>query len=164
MSNSSRWTHLIRLGAILAFGTVGFFVVKAIATPSSWDYENWYRRDSLKEIAALPQIYGGNDSCRTCHADEHEELIAFGHKKLSCESCHGALADHVRDGKKIANAAVDNESTWQCLNCHATLITRRAVGGPKGFPQFSTDRIEEHKEVAKGMLCVACHNPHDPAP
>ena len=159
MSSPSSLSHLYRLGAVLVLGFVGFMVVKAIATPASWNYEDWYREDSKKEIASYPLVYGGNESCQTCHAEEHKELSSFGHKTLSCESCHGALADHVRDGKKIAAAKVDDESTWQCLNCHETLVTRRT-----NFPQFSADRLPEHKQVAKGILCAACHNAHDPTP
>ncbi len=159
MSSPSSRSHLYRLGAVLILGFAGFLVVKALAVPASWNYEEWYREDSLKDIASLSPVYGGNESCKTCHADEHQEVQEFQHKSLSCESCHGALADHVRGGKKIAAAVVDNESTWQCLNCHETLITR-----PPDFPLFSVNRVQEHKEVAGGMLCVTCHNPHDPAP
>lgn len=159
MSSPSPRSHLYRLGAVLVIGFVGFMVVKAIATPASWNYERWFREDSLKDIASYSLAYGGNESCQTCHAEEDEELLGANHKSLSCESCHGALADHVRDGKKIATAKVDDESTWQCLNCHETLVTRRP-----DFPQFSTDQIPEHEEVAKGALCLVCHFPHDPAP
>ncbi len=157
MSVPSSRTHLFRLGIVLVFALIGFVVVKTIATPASWNYEEWYREDALKEIASYPLVYGGNESCQTCHAEEHKELPAFKHRTVSCETCHGAVADHVRDGRKIAAAKVDDESNWQCLNCHQTLVTRRA-----GFPQFSTDRFPEHKQVAKGMLCAACHNAHDP--
>ncbi len=159
MSGPSPRTHLYLLGAVLVIGFIGFLAVKEIATPASWNYEDWYREDSLKDIASLPVVYGGNLSCQTCHADENEEIVEFKHKTLSCESCHGPLIDHVQDGKKTAAAKVDDSTTWQCLNCHSKLVNR-----PPDFPQFSVARIEEHEEVAREVLCLACHNPHDPAP
>lgn len=160
MRQPSPKAHLYRLVGLLIAGLVGFVVVKAVATPASWDYEHWYRGDAVKDIAAEPLSYGGNESCVSCHREQHTELLEFNHKTLSCESCHGALADHVKDGKKIAAATVDNESNWQCLNCHEKLINR-----PAGFPQFAADDDNElHKEVANGALCVMCHNAHNPLP
>ncbi len=164
MSSPSSRSHLYRLGAVLIIGFVGFLALKALATPASWNYEDWYRNDAKKEIASGPLIYGGNESCQTCHGDEKQELAEFKHETLSCESCHGALADHVRNGKKIAAAKVDDGSNWQCLNCHEKLITRKLVSNRLDFPQFRVDRVPEHEEVAKGLLCLSCHNPHDPTP
>jgi hypothetical protein len=83
-------------------------------------------------------------------------VVAFSHKGLSCESCHGALADHVGDNKKIAKATVDTESNWQCLNCHEDQITK-----PQFFPTFK--RTKTHQDVDADMLCVTCHGAHDPA-
>lgn len=164
MSSPSSRSHLYRLGAVLILGFAGFLVVKALATPASWNFEDWYREDSLKDIASLSMVYGGNESCKTCHADEHQEIQEFQHKSLSCESCHGPLADHVRNGKKTAAAKVDDGSNWQCMNCHENLITRKLVNNRTDFPLFRVDRVPEHEEVAKGLLCLSCHNPHDPAP
>jgi len=152
------------LGAVLVLGFVGFLTLKAIATPASWDFEHWYRDDAKKDIASAPLVYGGNESCRTCHADEVKEFYEFKHKTLSCESCHGPLLDHVRNGEKNAAAKVDDGSNWQCLNCHEKLITRKLVNNRPDFPQFEVGRVEEHEEVAKGALCLVCHTPHDPTP
>jgi predicted CxxxxCH...CXXCH cytochrome family protein len=138
---------------IVAF--VGFLIVKAVATPASWNHHDWYRGNSPIEIAALPLVYGGNESCQDCHKYEHDTLLEFKHKTLSCESCHGALADHIEENEKIMSAEVD-ESAWQCLNCHSKQINR-----PKEFPQF-TKNVEWHEAFEKGMACVACHDAHDP--
>lgn len=164
MSNPSSRSHLYRLGAVLVLGFVGFLALKAIATPASWDFEHWYRGDAKTEIASAPLVYGGNESCQECHADQLKELNELKHKTVSCESCHGALADHVRNGEKTAAARVDDDSNWQCLNCHEALISRKLVDNRPDFPLFKVDRVPEHEEVAKGALCMVCHNPHDPAP
>ena len=157
MKDPSPRTHLKRLAVLLVAGFAGFLVLRTLATPESWNYADWYRGDSPIEIAQLPLIYGGNESCQGCHEFEHEELVAFDHKTLSCESCHGALADHVKQDAKFAAATID-DTAWQCLNCHAALINK-----PEDFPQFP-GAVEDHKSLEEDAPCVACHNPHDPVP
>jgi len=159
------YSHLYRLGLVL----VAFFAVAALvrwwATPTSWNYDldNWYRLDSLTLNAQQPLAYGGNESCRECHEPANKKLEKFRHKGLSCESCHGPLADHVRGGKKVAAAAVD-KSRWQCQNCHDERINR-----PEGFPQFSRTgeigkRVRKHAELDDKTPCLKCHDAHDPTP
>ncbi len=159
MTQPNPKSHLIRLAAVIVGGIVIFLIIKAVVTPASWNYKDWYRSDSLALNASYETAYGGNDSCATCHQEVNEELAEFKHKSLSCESCHGALADHVKDGEKIADAKVDDQSTWQCLNCHAARVNK-----PVNFPQFDKKKIEEHREMEDGMICTACHTPHDPVP
>lgn len=157
MNKPSPRSHLYRLAIVLVTGFIGFLVVKALATPQSWNYVVWYRGDNSEEMKKLPLSYGGNDSCQSCHEDEHENLTSFKHKTLNCESCHGALVDHVEGDKKTADAIVMDESNWQCLNCHRELISR-----PKDFPQF-TSEVRRHKAKREETPCIKCHDAHDPA-
>ena len=158
MKKPSAFTHLYRLGALFLVFIIAFIVIKQLATPSSWNYEVWYRGDALTESGNKPMLHGGNDSCRTCHKDVVKEVKKRKHKKLSCEGCHGPLATHVRGEEKIADAEVINESRWQCLNCHNELISK-----PQGFPQF-TDEVEKHTTIKEGEVCLKCHEAHDPTP
>ena len=158
MRNPSDKTHLYRLGALLIVFIVGFLVIKELATPSSWNYEVWYRGASLTEDANKPMLHGSNDSCRTCHEEVVKETRKLKHKNLSCEGCHGPLGIHVRGEEKIADAEVINKSRWQCLNCHAELISK-----PDDFPQF-TDEVDKHTTLVEGETCLKCHDAHDPTP
>lgn len=158
MTNPSPRSHLYRLGIVAVVFVVGFLVIRQIATPSSWNYEVWYRGNTLNEAAEQPLMYGGNESCKACHEDTVNKVVELKHKTLSCEGCHGALADHVRDDEKIADATMIKESVWQCVNCHGNLISK-----PRSFPQF-TDEVNKHKEVAQGAVCLKCHDAHDPTP
>lgn len=158
-------SHLYRLGIVLTAFFAIALLVRWWATPASWNYDldNWYRLDAEKLAASQPLIYGGNDSCRECHAAAIKKLGNFRHKGLSCESCHGPLADHVREGKKFAVAIVD-KSRWQCQNCHAEQINR-----PEDFPQFSKTgwigkRVRKHAELDDVTPCLKCHDAHDPEP
>lgn len=166
MSNPSPASHLYRLGFLLAAGVVAFVVIATLATPSSWNYEVWYRGDAPAEMAQQPLVYGGiaaigtstrNESCQTCHVEDVTVLSKQKHKTLSCESCHGALADHAQAEDKVADAWTDRTRS-QCLNCHAPLISR-----PRRFPQFTSD-IAKHKAIEPADTCLKCHDAHDPTP
>jgi len=146
-----------------------FFGIAALvrwwATPESWNYDldNWYRVDSLKLNASQPLAYGGNESCQDCHVPAIKKIQKTRHRGLSCESCHGPIADHVRAGKKFAAAKVD-KSRWQCENCHLEGINR-----PEDFPQFSKTgkygkNVRKHKELDDKTPCLQCHDAHDPKP
>ena len=155
MSNPSSRSHLYRLGAILLV----FFVVAAFArqwaTPDSWNYAGWFREDALVLALEQPLVYGGNESCVACHEDVSHEVERWLHRGLSCESCHGALADHVTDAKYFAAATVDKTNS-QCLNCHEQFINK-----PKGFPQF-TMQVYMHEGHTETTLCLECHGGHIP--
>ena len=153
--------HLHRLGIFILLGVIFFLIVKWLATPSSWNFQVWYRGDALTELAIKETVYGGNASCGgACHQDVIDFAQSEPHQNLQCEGCHGPLAKHVKDGEKIADAIVVSDSSWQCLNCHQKLL-----GKPEDYPQFAHDpalrRIRKHKKLPEDPLCLRCHGPHD---
>lgn len=163
MSAPSAKSHLRRLAIVIGVFLVVFLAVRQWATPASWDYRDWYRTDAIRDAELQPLAYGGNESCTSCHREVNQTMRTRKHRGLSCESCHGAFADHVKEGTKFAAAKVDGER-WQCLNCHTEQINR-----PKGFPQFSKAGeigkfVQKHKELDEVTVCLKCHSPHDPTP
>ena len=169
MNEPSPRTHLYRLGLLIIVGFIVFLGIMIVFAPASWNYEitNWYRADALEELQRQPMVYGGietvssrkrNKACRSCHEDDVKEIAKLKHKQLSCESCHGALFDHVRDGKKVAVAVIDRER-GQCMNCHAPLVNRS-----RGFSQFTTDENKKHEQLKEGAPCLECHDAHNPTP
>lgn len=158
------WSHLRRLAILLVVFFVGALFLKEWATPADWNYEGWYREGAISDVASQPLAFGGNESCESCHQKASKKIRKLAHRGLSCESCHGALADHVKADKKFALAKVD-KSNWQCLNCHAEQINR-----PKGFPQYSEageigKLVRKHKDIKEaGKKCLKCHDAHDPKP
>ena len=162
MSKSyTRYSHLLRLGFVLAVAFIGFLVARTMARPPSWNDVAWYRSDSLVEMKKLPMTYGGNESCQTCHKSEYMVLSGPGHWKLSCESCHGPLTKHILNNEKIGAAIVVNESASQCLNCHEEQISK-----PIDFPQYRYQhgerKVRRQKSQRGGKFCLDCHNPHSP--
>lgn len=169
MTEPSPRAHLYRLGAVMVAAFIVFLGILVVAAPASWNYEitNWYRKDALVDLQRQPMVYGGisdvsasqrNESCKICHEDDVKEVAKLKHRQLSCESCHGALFDHVQDGRKVAVAFVDKER-GQCWNCHAPLPNR-----PRGFPQFTTEENRKHEQLEETAPCLKCHDAHDPTP
>lgn len=187
MQETSPSKHLIRLVILLVGGVGAFAVFRSAMVPDSWSSEDWYRKDSLSELAQKPMKHGGNESCAGCHEDSdgiHDEVIEIMdegvHWSLSCESCHGPLSQHVQDGRKIADANIEF-TRMSCLKCHSNTITR-----PAGHPVFihakevlapwreeqllkaaqedGDDEIIRHsKKVHPHMNCLNCHESfHDP--
>ncbi len=187
MSEPSPKTHLIRLGALLALGLIAFAIFRTLMVPSSWSSTDGYRKDSLKEIAKKPMQHGGKESCIGCHEDSegiHEDAMATlregVHQSLDCESCHGPLAHHVQDGKKIAEARTEY-SRLVCLKCHTNAINRPATHPvfihamevltpwreaqlQKAAEEAGDRKFYRHKKsVHPHIDCLNCHETfHDP--
>lgn len=155
VNDPSPRSHLVRLGLVFAVGLAVFFSIKAWQTPETWNEEVWYRGAAREDIANLPSVHGGNQSCQDCHEDAYDDATSYAHENLSCEGCHGPLSLHVRDDEKIADAR-PGASNWLCLNCHSPLISR-----PTDHPQFSSD-VRRHEEKTEAAQCVKCHDGHDP--
>jgi len=176
MKKSSRFTHLYRLGLVGIAALIIFLALVYIMSPASWNYEiaHWYRVDSLQQMQQLPMGYGGiedstdkkvrNATCVECHPKTVEQFQSRKHARLSCEDCHGALADHAQNGKKVADARLVN-TRQECLICHADLVNK-----PKRFPTFrTTEKYIKHRELIsgefpEGTTCLKCHDAHDPTP
>jgi hypothetical protein len=147
---------------------VGFVGVKRLATPESWDYAAWYRRDALPQLQQEAALYGGNASCvsSSCHElilnHEAKSLMLHqaAHDGLSCEGCHGPFAGHVRDGGKVADAWVNRDNDL-CLSCHGALL-----GRAQKVAQFDRSNNKMHERMAADQTtrCGNCHDPHAPAP
>lgn len=161
-------SHIYRLGLVLVMALLAFIGIKRLATPGSWDYTAWYRRDALPQLQQQAALYGGNASCvaSSCHHTvvNHEAKLSMlheaAHDGLSCEGCHGPLAQHVSDGRKVADAWVNRDNDL-CLGCHGPLL-----GRAHKVAQFdpNVNKMHEMIEAEQTTRCGNCHNPHAPAP
>lgn len=170
MNKPSPQIHLFRLMGILVSGFLMFVAIKSFVVPPSWNYTDWYRGQALVDLQRQSTKLEGNESCLTCHKDQYDELMAGAHQSQSCESCHGAIINHVKDNQKVA-AAVINKANEYCLNCHQWLPSR-----PAEFKQIDISAIktavkmnksfagpEKHKKLVDDTVqCVRCHDFHDP--
>ena len=141
--------HLLRIAAVLVVGIVGFLVVRAFLVPHSFGEYGHYRGDAIAEIAALPIVHAGHQTCESCHTDIFDEKIKGKHAGVACEACHGPQAKHTED---LSIVPLKPDPAVLCAQCHEASAAK-----PKWFPQVDT------KEHSGGLVCNTCHHPHSPS-
>lgn len=127
-----------------------FLLLKHALTPESFGQYGHYRGNSMKEIAALPIHFVGNQGCVSCH-DTIATMKSEGyHSDLACEGCHGAGYLHAENPK--TEKLIKPDSREFCGKCHSINIARpeKAV---------TQQNIKDHNPDKK---CIVCHNPHQP--
>lgn len=141
--------HLIRPALVLLAGLGLFLMVRAAVVPKSFGKYGHYRAAALDMIRAHKISYAGQDTCVLCHDDEAKARAAGRHAHVSCEACHGPQAQHANDPSAVKPKLPDVANL--CRRCH-----EKDAAKPQGFPQVVT------AEHSQGMLCNACHQPHNP--
>ncbi len=140
--------HLFRVAALFAAGIVIFFVARGFLVPKDFGIYGHYRAGALGDNRARPISFAGQASCIECHSDVQELRKTQRHARLSCESCHGALAAHAAgDVPKPPRP----EGRQICIGCHTANKSK-----PKFLPQVV---IADH---APEGACIECHKPHVP--
>lgn len=141
--------HLLRLAGVFVAAALGFIAIRAFLVPRSFGEYGHYRGDAIAEIAALPIVHAGHQTCETCHTDIFEQKTKGKHAGVNCEACHGPQAKHADDPGSILppkpNPAV------LCAQCHEASAAK-----PQAFPQVAT------AEHSGGVVCTTCHQPHNP--
>ncbi len=141
--------HLVRAAIILGGVLFIFFVVLRLVpvTETLKAYGFYQDKDNSAEWASLPLEYADPNSCNTCHQDNSAIWQSSVHASVSCENCHGPGQKHIDTGGSLPI----NKSAETCTVCHAQLPAR-----PLDFPQV------DPKKHSGQLLCITCHNPHDP--
>jgi len=158
---SKSYSHLFKIILIL-IAVVGVGVaVRAMVMPKSFGEFGHYRGDAVKDEINRPIRNGTNASCLVCHPYIREMHLQGVHKTVSCEFCHGPVADHVKDGKVIAKLPKKEGADIKnlCLRCHNQIIRAR----PKeSIKMISMPQHLEQKHVRIDHNCNQCHNVHAP--
>jgi len=141
--------HLIRPAAVLLAALGIFLVIRALVVPKAFGLYGHYRPAALAEIRQRPISYAGQDQCVLCHDDEAKNRAAGKHAHVACEACHGPLAQHASDPAAHVPKLPDVANL--CRRCH-----EKDAAKPAAFPQVVT------AGHSGGMLCNACHQPHNP--
>lgn len=154
-------SHVIKIILVLiVVGIVGV-AVRAMVLPKSFGEFGHYRGDAIQDEINRPIRNGTNASCLACHPYIRQMHLAGVHHTVSCEFCHGPVADHVKDGKvtKKLPKKQGKEIKRLCLRCHNQIIRAR----PKeSIKMISMPRHLEEKHVRIDHNCNQCHNVHAP--
>ena len=158
---SKYYSHVVRIVVVLVCLVVGGVVVRGMVLPKSFGKYGHYRADAITDEIDRPIRNGTNASCMACHPYIREMHLNGVHHTVSCEFCHGPMADHVQDGKVIAKLPKKQgkEIRRLCLRCHNQIIRAR----PKESIKMITmpDHLKE-KHVRTDHICNQCHNVHAP--
>jgi len=103
-----------------------------------------------KMWAGLELTFAGGGQCAECHEAETAKAASARHAGISCESCHGALLEHV-EGDAAPPAATIRPvlpTDSVCIRCHSIAIGRPAS-------QLQIDPAGHYAPV-----CLQCHDPH----
>ena len=146
----SSYEHLLRLAALFAVGIALFLGLRWLLVPADYGLIGPYRASALAQNQAKPIVYAGQLVCIECHADVAEVRKTNAHARISCESCHGALANHAAD-PSVTAVRPDPQAT--CAVCHLPNTAK-----PNGF---KTVTVADH---AGDEPCISCHQPHAPRP
>jgi Cytochrome c7 and related cytochrome c len=141
--------HLFRFAGIFAVAIFIFLAIRGWLVPHSFGQYGHYRGAALTEIATKPVHFAGHQTCETCHTDIADKKNAGKHASVSCEACHGPLANHA-DDPSIQPAKLNTAQL--CAQCHEASAAK-----PKNFPQVDT------ADHSNGLPCETCHQPHSPA-
>jgi len=141
--------HLIRVAVVFLLGAVVFMALRAAVIPRSFGQFGPYRGKALLEMEAKPVKYAGHEVCEGCHPDIAETKTKGVHARVSCETCHGALAGHADEPATVKPVLPDFAKL--CLRCHSENVSK-----PHGFPQVNA------AGHSGGQDCKTCHQPHTP--
>ncbi len=158
--NSHVWRVVFGLVVLLIGVILWFGVVKNRVITSFGQYGH-YRADAIDDEAQREIRFMTNAPCLSCHAYETRLHDNGRHKTISCEFCHGVLADHVKDNKKIGALPVKKREEIKvlCLRCHNKAIQARPKDVIKTV--VMPDHLRDQK-VKETHICNQCHLVHAP--
>lgn len=127
-----------------------------ILPPPSFGQFGFYRGDSIQDNMEFPLKHSGVDSCLECHEQVITKWSLSIHNNVSCESCHGAAAQHVETNSSLGLIIPLDQL---CILCHSESISR-----PENFPQINSDdhwtNITLHNIPSQiNSTCTSCHEP-----
>ena len=146
----SSYEHLLRLATLFVVGIALFLGARSLLVPADYGLLGPYRASALEQNRAKPIAYAGQLACVDCHTDVAELRRGNAHERVSCESCHGAMAPHAADP---GVAAVRPNGRATCAICHVPDRSKPLA--------FKTVNVGEH---AGDEPCISCHMPHAPRP
>jgi len=142
--------HLFRLAGVFLVAVLAFLGLRALFVPRSFGEYGHYRGDAITDIAALPIVYAGHQTCETCHTEILEEKSQGKHAGVACEACHGPQAKHADDPGSIQPPKPD--AAVLCAQCHEASAAK-----PSWFPQVAT------ADHSGSLICTTCHRAHSPS-
>ena len=149
-----------RGGIVKAFlAGVGVFVVlvvglvgMAVVVPWVYGEYGFHPEENARSWAALTPQYADTAICQDCHEPQYAAWQGERHASVTCESCHGPLAEHAATAPVEAepgSLGVVAPDEALCAICH-----EQSPAKPIAFAQVD---LAAHYS---GGACLACHDSH----
>ena len=166
--------HIKRLIGAFAAVLVLFLVMQQVLKPGSFGKTGHYRADAIQENKMKELNYAGSDKCTKCHEEMHTDKALGFHAQLQCEVCHGPGLKHALYADKFKDKDLPDslklikpDQRKDCALCHEINAARIKIV----FDTINNSMIHqvntlEHNPVNKRtnekVICIECHNPHQP--
>ncbi len=127
-------------------------VALALAVPWVYGEYGYHPAENARSWAALTPSYTDAVLCQPCHEAEYAPWNGERHAGVTCESCHGPLAEHAATAPREAPAGslgLQMPDAGMCAVCH-----ERSPAKPTAFAQVD---LAEHNP---GGACLGCHDSH----
>ncbi len=156
-------THLKRMGLVLLGVIVIVVIAKNVFTPRTFGRYGHDRAAYIDEEISRPLVHETDASCKQCHEWDFEYHAKGKHRVVSCEFCHGPLAEHVKNGKVIGYLKVHkgSEINRLCLRCHDRAVKSRPEDPKVIKTVYYPDHLKK-QQVEPDHLCNQCHLVHAP--
>jgi hypothetical protein len=144
-----RW--ILAGGALVAVLAVGS-VALALVVPWVYGEYGFHPAENARTWAALAPGYADAVVCQPCHEAQYASWQGERHASVTCESCHGPLAEHAATAPLEAPAGslgLSKPATDLCVVCH-----EQSPAKPTAFAQVD---LLEHNP---GAPCLGCHDSH----
>jgi hypothetical protein len=138
-------------GALVAALAVAS-VALAVVVPWVYGEYGFHPVENARTWAALTPRYADAVVCQRCHEAEYAPWKGERHATVTCESCHGPLAEHAATAPLEAPAGslgLAKPAKELCAVCH-----ERSPAKPTAFAQVD---LAAHYP---GGPCLGCHDSH----
>jgi hypothetical protein len=158
---SSPKAHIVRIALTLVGIVVVGVLLRPVLLPADFGKYGHYRPGAVDDEASRLARNLSSESCFDCHPLIRKLHVNGTHKDISCEVCHGAFGDHVKDDAVYAAMPVvrGQEIRPMCLRCHTKVVQAMP---PKDLKLVALPTHLEEKKVRTIHVCNQCHHVHAP--
>jgi hypothetical protein len=138
-------------GALVALLAVASIAL-VVAVPWIYGEYGFHPEANARTWAALTPRYADAVLCARCHEAQYAPWQNERHAGVTCESCHGPLAEHAATAPLEAPAGslgIAKPGEDLCVVCH-----EKSPAKPEAFAQVD---LAEHYT---GSTCLGCHDSH----
>jgi len=139
-------------GVLLLTSLVFVGVAVVVVVPWVYGEYGFHPEENARSWAALTPQYADAIVCARCHEAQYATWQGERHASVTCESCHGPLAEHAATAPVKAepgSLGLTTPDEGLCAICH-----EQSPAKPAAFAQVV---LAEHYA---GGRCLNCHDSH----